>query len=279
MRINIIKTLSYAQVFNFPLTLEETHLRLIQKKTSKDKLKKILAKLKIKSHQGYYYLNNKNQVISRIKNQKYLKEKISLAHKITNILKVFPSIQAALITGTVAANNPKKDDDIDFLIITKHNQLWITRLLVNIILDTFNIRRTVKSKNLSNKACLNLWLTTKTMSLPKIRQNLYTAHEIALAIPIWDKNNTYNNFLYKNNWILNFLPNVSVPSKPKNSSTIRKPSLLDFIAYKLQVWYMKPKQTKEVLSRNHAFFHPGSTKEKIESKYQKLVKINLKKLL
>ena len=277
MQANIIKTLSYAQVFNFPLTLEEIHLRLIQKKTTKDKLKQNLTKLKIKSHQGYYYLDNKNQVLSRIKNQKYQKDKINLAHKIAKILKIFSPIQAVLITGTIAANNPRKDDDIDFLIITKHNTLWITRLLVNILLDTFGIRRTVKSKNFSNKACLNLWLTTKTMSLPKARQNLYTAHEIALAIPVWDKNNTYNNFLYKNNWISNFLPNIKIPSKPTAAKTPTKPCLLDFIAYKLQIWYMKPKKTQESISKNHAFFHPRNTKEQIENKYQQLLKTNIQK--
>ena len=75
MRANIIKTLSYAQVFNFPLTLEEIHSRLIQKKTSEDKLKEHLLKLKIKSHKGYYYLGDISQVSSRIKNQKHQKIK------------------------------------------------------------------------------------------------------------------------------------------------------------------------------------------------------------
>jgi len=277
MLTNIIRTLSYAGVFNFPLTLEEIHLRLIGKKISKDKLKQNLLKLKIKSHQDYYYLDNKNQVISRIKNQKYLTPKINQAKKIAKILKIFPSIQTVLITGTIAAKNPKKDDDIDFLIITKHNALWITRLIVNLLLDILGIRRTVKSRNFSNKACLNLWLTTKTMSLPKNRQNLYTAHEIALAIPIWDKNHTYNNFLFKNAWISKFLPNIKIPSKPTSLGKIGKPSLLDFIAYKFQIWYMKPKQTQETLSRNYAFFHPKNTKEEIENKYQELIKINLQK--
>ena len=279
MQTNIIKTLSYAQVFNFPLTLEEIHSRLIQKKTSKDKLKQSLAKLKLKPHQGYYYLGSLNQVLVRIKNQKYQQEKINRAKKITKILKNFPSIQAVLITGTIAANNSKKDDDIDFLIITKPNSLWITRLLVNILLDVLGIRRTVKSKDFSNKACLNLWLTTKTILLPKTRQNLYTAHEIALAIPVWDKNNTHNNFLYKNNWISKFLPNIKIPPKPITTPKPTKPSLLDYLAYNLQLWYMEPKKTKESISKNHAFFHPRNTRSEIEKKYHKLVKSNLKKFL
>jgi hypothetical protein len=280
MQKNIIKTLSYAQVFSFPLTLEEIHQQLIGKKVSKNQLKKSLLKLKIKSHQGYFYLGNINQVNSRLKNQKYFSPKINQAEKIAKILKVFPSIQAALVTGTIAAKNPQKDDDIDFLIITSHNSLWLTRLFVNLYLDILGIRRTVKSTNFSNQACLNLWLTTKTMSISRARQNLYTAHEIALALPIWDRNNTYENFLFKNKWIQKYLPNIKIPPnhiQPNASKIVGKLSFLDYLAFKLQLWYMKSNKTKETISRNLAFFHPRNTRAEIESKYTALVKINLKK--
>lgn len=43
---------------------------------------------------------------------------------------------------------------------------------------------------------------------------------------------------------------------------------LDAIAYKLQLWYMKPKMTRERVSHHYAFFHPRLTGEIIIKEYQ-----------
>lgn len=47
---------------------------------------------------------------------------------------------------------------------------------------------------------------------------------------------------------------------------------LEAIAYKFQLWYMKPKMTLERVGRHYAFFHPRPTGKIILQKYQEKLK-------
>lgn len=49
-------------------------------------------------------------------------------------------------------------------------------------------------------------------------------------------------------------------------------SQLDALAFKLQYFYMKPKITRERVSRHYAFFHPRKTAEQVLEKYHQLTK-------
>ena len=43
---------------------------------------------------------------------------------------------------------------------------------------------------------------------------------------------------------------------------------LDDLAYRLQLWYMKPKMTCERVGRHYAFFHPRPTGKIILAEYK-----------
>ncbi|KKS79397.1 MAG: hypothetical protein UV54_C0035G0008 [Candidatus Beckwithbacteria bacterium GW2011_GWA2_43_10] len=44
---------------------------------------------------------------------------------------------------------------------------------------------------------------------------------------------------------------------------------LDYLAYRLQLWYMKPKMTVERVGVHFAFFHPRPTGKIVLAEYQK----------
>lgn len=268
----IIQTLCYSQVFHFPLTLEEIHTRLIAYKASRQKVSRALGNLKIKAKSGYYYLDKSEIVESRIKKEAHTFQKIVRAKKICNrLLKHIPYIEAIFITGTVAVNNAKKNDDIDLLIITKANKLWTARLITNCLLDILNQRRKPDTKNPTNKLCLNLWLSRNDLKIKKINQNLYTAYEVMQVKPIFDRGGVHNQFLYENRWIKKFLPNVKIPNKIDLESSKTKASLSENLAYFLQKKYMSSKVTTEKVSNTAAYFHPRNTAEQIEKKFKKIV--------
>jgi len=47
---------------------------------------------------------------------------------------------------------------------------------------------------------------------------------------------------------------------------------LDYLAYRLQLWYMKPKMTTERVGRHHAFFHPRPTGEIVLKEFNRRLK-------
>ena len=97
------------------------------------------------------YSSGVNIVNLRKKREKYSQQKFKIAKKTANILQIIPFIKAISITGALAMNNSQEDDDIDFLIITSKNRLWLTRLFIIIFLEILGKRRRPKQKILKIK--------------------------------------------------------------------------------------------------------------------------------
>lgn len=269
----IIRTLCYSQVFHFPLNAVEIHQRLIGQKATLLEVQKILkTQKKIQTKGEFYFLCDQSIVAKRIHRQKISKRKMEEAKKLKQLFSKVPSVVAVFVTGTVAVGNANDSDDIDLLIITQPQKLWITRLIVNMTLDCMGKRRRPHTKTHSDKFCLNLWLTTDSMKIDEARQNLYSAFEVVQAKPIYDKNDVSKQFLYENRWVKKFLPNIVIPIRPLKRSKLSPKTLLESIAFVLQKKYMESKKTREAIDTSFAFFHPRDTASLVLAKYKKLLK-------
>lgn len=248
----VAKTIAYGGYFNFPLSPEELHFWLI---TSRTVSKKSLAK----------YLPTLN---SSAKKQKQLllantKRKETKAIGLIKFIILFPFIRLIALTGSVAANNTKKDDDLDLLVITEANCLWLTRPFLLLLLSLVFNRRHPGDNALktTNAFCPNLWLDTQSLSVPKNRRNLYTAHEVLQVKPLFDRGQTYQKFLKSNSWTGKYLANAyhelsHEKVNQKNTNIIFLLfAPLNYFLYLLQYLYMFPKKTTESVSLHSAYFH------------------------
>jgi len=275
----IVKTLAYADIFDYPLTTPEIHRWLIGKNiASFPKLTKTPYWQKTGPH---FHLPHRNKIV-KLRRQRYHFSQLKLkqAQTISNYLKLIPSIKLIAITGALAMNNSKEQDDIDFIIITSKNRLWLTRLLAVIFLELFRLRRRPKSTSSQNKICLNLFLDESSLTLPSAQRNLYTAHEICQLKPLFNKNHTYQKLLLANSWAKQYLPNATQELKQGPTLKEKGNSLLDkleTLAYKLQLAYMRRRRTRELINPHSAFFHPRPTSKIILKQYhQKLKQLGLK---
>lgn len=269
---SIKKTITYAGYFNFSLSIDEIYLWLISsKRVSKEK---IISK----------YINKiKKKQLSKKRQKELLSiEKIKQAKKIALVLSRIPTILMIAVTGSVAVNNTSKDDDIDLMIVTKNNSLWITRLITTFIISFTGRRRYPKSskKKSANTFCLNLWLEEKSLKIDKNNRNLYTAHEVLQIVPVYDSLNTYNNFIKQNSWAKKYLANAYYEKTKNTSINTTRTGLsmssvvyfpLNFLAYCLQRVYMNSKITTEKISFNSAFFHSTDYFEKISTYLKKKI--------
>lgn len=205
----ILKTLSYADVFSYPLTSKEIHLFLIGQKINLTDLTKELKDLKnFSQNRGFFYLKNQEKIFYlRQKRKKYSREKLKIAQKITGWLKLIPWIKMVGITGNLAMNNADVNDDIDLLILTSKNRLWLSRLAAILITELLGVRRRPGQKLVANKICLNMFLDEAHLKIPSKEQNLITAHEICQLKPLFSRNNFYQKFIQQNQWSAKFLPN------------------------------------------------------------------------
>jgi hypothetical protein len=228
---SIIRTLCYSQIFSYPLTFSELWKYIIHsKKITREELALNLYENRnfFQEVREYIVLPGDIKLI-KTRNERiaHSKRKLAKALWISNILSLIPTVKLIGISGSLSMYNTKINDDIDLFFITSKRMLWTTRFLVNIVLILLKEKRLRNDKFAKDKICPNMFMADDYMELPKNKRNLYTAHEVAQMKVLYSKNNTHNRFLYKNSWILKYLPNVfekedRVSPKETQNSPIRE---------------------------------------------------------
>lgn len=287
---SILKTLLYADIFNFPLTKSEIWRFLISDKKIEEELlfKNINSVNKfIKSEKGFYFiLGKKELILLRKKRKRISKLKIKKIKNLIKKISFVPLIKFIGISGALSMENSDEDDDIDLFVITEKKLVWTTRFILVFILILLGVYRNKKSKDYKDKICLNMIIDEENMIFNKKNQNLYTAHEITQMIPVFEKDNIYKKFIEKNNWYEKFLPNATQTKRVYLKKTtnffdfifiyflkiIHLENLLRFIQKK----YMQKSITKETVEKGFLALHPFDYKSYVLDLYRK--KLNIYKL-
>jgi len=245
----IQQTINYAKSFDCEISQQEIIERLISDKIySETEIIKNIEKDLLTTNINPW---KKNKILKTKKLGYFLKKR-------------FKDILFLGISGSVASGHPKKNDDIDLILITKKNKLWLTRfyLRINIFLNKIPHRK-YGQKEMKDDFCFNLWLDENALKLPKERQTLQSATDLIMIIPIINKQNIYQKLILQNDWVKKYL--ATGYSKLVNRSSIidrrkkDKDSCLDNITNKLffwpQYWYMRGKITVEMVNLHQAFFY------------------------
>lgn len=248
-----VSSVTYHDIFDYPLSFSE----LIKWKMGEG-ISFGSQRPMITDKNGYFFLDGRAGLIyKRLLRERISDKKLEIAKRVAKILRFVPSIRLIGITGSLAMNNSGEESDIDLLVITNRFTLWTTRLLVYIAIRAFGFDlRKPNERQQKNKLCLNMWLDEGDLVWPKDSRNIYTAHEIAQIKPLVNKDNIYEKLLYKNKWILKYWPNAVKIQKHKFRESRGRVSIIEWLAYKLQLVYMKPKITREIVTPTRAVFHP-----------------------
>lgn len=271
----ILNSLCYRAVFNYPLTFYQlsTFLFTIDGKFSLANYKKALDELvnegKIEYVFGKYQLPRENYV-HWDKRHEASKTLIKKVERISEVLSKIPWIKFIGATGTVSAFAATEDDDIDVLIIAQKNRLWLVRGFVFVILKILGELRSDKKPQ--RKICPNIFLSEDNLVWGH-GKNEYVANETLMMYPLYDKNDTYFRFLYKNNWIFDYFEKfkvsfVKMSDIKSRSSFVMK--LLEKLSFVLQKKYMEGKQTTETIEKDRIHFNKTDHTDRILDKYNEL---------
>lgn len=265
---SVLKTISYADYFNFPLSIDDIYLWLISsKRITKKRIEKISPKP----------LSSEDLVHRQRLNQ-LSRDKVTEITNIIDILKKIPTVQLIAVTGSVAIKNPKENDDVDLMIVTSNNTLWITRTIITLIVSLFGKRRYPRTHpdKANHTLCLNLWLEERSLKIPRNKQNLYTAHEVLQTEVLYDRHHFHPKFIQINSWVQKHLANayfersklyssVSFTHNWNNHTRILSHLIFPFnlVMFVIQYLYMKPKITTETISLSSAYFHKVNFSKKL----------------
>ncbi len=301
LKKDILRTLLYYDIFGHPLTEDEIFSFLARNSISKEVFVKHLRELSesesspFARRDGYYYVKPAADSINRrLEKESYSKKMWRSASFVTHIIKRFPFVRAVMVSGSLSKNSSDKKSDLDFLVITANNRLWISRTLLMLFKKIFLL-------NSYKFFCINYFITESNLEIED--KNIFTATEIA-TIKIIYNSDLLNKFIEQNKWITDYFPNYMLcdpmlhsPGCRVNNRRSIFQKLLElpysgFIGNSLNNWLMKftarhwEKKYAHLneSERNHMFrtkpdvskTHPGNMQKRILAMYnEKLKEFNL----
>jgi len=193
----ILKTLSYSDVFDHPLTLEEMHRYLVLA-ACREEIAACAAGLDlIQNSNGYYHLAGRSAIVAiRKQREAFSQPAYERAQWYGRILGRLPFVRMVALTGSLAMRNCDQNGDYDYMLVAKRGRVWTARifaLLLNRIAHIFG-----------ETLCPNL-IVAETM-LEWKQHNLYYAREIVQMIPISGQG-IFTDLRVANQWIQEYLPN------------------------------------------------------------------------
>lgn len=196
---DIIKTILYFDVFNYPLTKSEIcSFSVFSDKEVDAALKKLVADNYIQNYKDLYgILLTKKIANKRMEGNKRADKILNKARNISRFISYFPFVRAVFISGSLSKGYFKKKDDIDYFIITKEGRLWTARTVLIFFKKVFLL-------NSKKYFCLNYFMSEANLTIAE--KNRFTATECITLLPMAGKN-AFQQLLKQNSWVLANFPN------------------------------------------------------------------------
>lgn len=211
---SILFTVSYFDVFEYPLTSLDVWRYLFARKASLSevilKLDELIRQGKIEMKNGFYFLPERSNFVEKRQDKYDVSEKFwRKAITATKILSYLPFIKMISIVNSLAFFNCDENSDIDFFIITEKNKIWTVRLLSSVLLHILGLRR--HGKKVAKRICLSFYISEEKMNLDYIARDelgFFVAYWIGQGVPILNVGRTYEKYRSANTWIYKYLPNI-----------------------------------------------------------------------
>lgn len=207
----ILRTVLYAHLFRFPLTLPELHhflihdtpvdihtldavLRQIEQRTT------ILQRL-----DGYIlYRGDRDLLNRRLERESLTNQLWPLAVQYGTWLARLPFIRMVAITGALSMHNPASaTDDLDYIIVTLPGRVWLARAFAIVVVRLARLRGVTVCPN---------YVLAETAMLQE-RRDIFLAHEVVQMVPVFG-HHIYRRFRSLNQWTDQQLPNAIDPFFP-----------------------------------------------------------------
>lgn len=204
----ILRTVIYADIFDFPLTPEELHHYLIAPvAVSLEQVQLALASSTVLHHalervEPYIVRVGRAEIITVRREREAASQKLwGAAVQWGSALGRLPFVRMVALTGALAVRNASdQDDDLDYILVTTPGRVWLARAFAILLVRAAKRRGVVLCPN---------YVLAET-ALAQGQHDLFIAHEVAQMVPIVGMA-LYQRMRAQNAWTAAFLPNANTP--------------------------------------------------------------------
>jgi hypothetical protein len=198
-----VRSVLYAAVFDYPLTIDQLHEALIDVRATPADLARwyrqsVTLQHLIEFSDGYFFPRGRRDLLDvrharEVISRSVLKE---MRQPLAVVLRM-PFVRMVALSGSLAHLNADGQADLDLFVITRANRVWSVTTTLLVLARLFGWRR---------RLCLNYVISERQLAVEP--QDLFSANQIIHLRPLCGED-VYRRFLESNAFVSERYPNFS----------------------------------------------------------------------
>ena len=237
----IVRSVLYAAVFDYPLTLSQLRQTLIGSAQTPSEIvaalrhSAALAKL-VHMRDGFIFPAGRSDLIA-IRRRREQRSRGFLADHgpLLRLIAALPYVRLLGLSGSVAHLNMENGGDLDIFIVTRGARVWSTAVAVILLAKALGRRRTL---------CANFIVADSSLTVDQ--PDLFSANQVINLKPLLG-DDMYRRLLEANPFVHDFYPNFHAPNA--GHLRVRQPALLRGVKAMVEAVGWLPSALAEVVCR------------------------------
>jgi hypothetical protein len=177
--IAIARTVIYASLFDYPLTLDQLHHSLIESDQTRPEILAVyegseLLRTIIAYRDGFFFPVGRGDLVAERRRREARSDLFLARHRLAlRLVCALPFTRLVALSGSVAHRNLEPNGDLDLFIVTRGPRVWTVTVMLLVLTKLLRRRRTI---------CANFILADSHLTVDQ--QDLFTANQVIHLRPV-----------------------------------------------------------------------------------------------
>ena len=204
----IARSVIYASLFDYPLTLDQLHASLISSSLTREQIQGTFeASLRLQTviarEDGYFFPAGRGDLVSERRRREVRSRAFLARHaRVLQLVCSLPYVRMVALSGSIAHLNLEDGGDMDLFIVTRGRRVWTVTVAMIAITRLLGVRRVM---------CANFVMADTHLGIEQ--QDLFTANQVLHLKPLLGPE-VLEGFVAANPFVKRFYPN-----RPAQAST------------------------------------------------------------
>jgi hypothetical protein len=201
----IARTVVYAGLFDYPLTLEQLHHTLVESDQSPSEILAVYdgseaLQTIVEYRDGFFFTSGRANLVAERRRREARGRRFLQQHeRMLRLLCAVPFTRLVALSGSIAHLNLEADGDLDLFVITRGRRVWTVTVALLVVAKLLRRRRIV---------CANFVLADSHLALEQ--DDLFTANQVLHLKPLIGEG-LLATFVAANPFVKRFYPNAGAP--------------------------------------------------------------------
>jgi hypothetical protein len=206
----VLKSVVYASLFDYPLTLDQLHQSLVGVRASKDTIaawrqSSDLLQATVEHRDGWFFPAGRSDLIeTRRRRESLSRDLLERDKRMLSLISCVPFVRMGAVSGSLAHLNAEGSADIDLFVITAPRRVWAVTVAILVLTKLLGWRKHL---------CLNYVISERALRVTP--EDLFSANQIMHLRPVFG-HQVFDRFVKANAFVRDHYPNFELPAATRS---------------------------------------------------------------